>query len=165
MFKKYFDGIHAGADDENSKIITLNLLRDTVTVSTCPGEQLLFKCVVSATNLKWTVTIPLIENGVNFGSRIVTHTSDTIANLIIESYPPMSISFNVSRFSAFGALPLVSALAVTNVVVGLNDTEVNCSSRSSINSTSMVAAIHIINSGHDGEMHGQMHQKLIIIGP
>ena len=121
------------------------------TVSACPGEQLLFKCTVTnTTSLMWEVTIPLLGEN-NVGRRIVTYTTQMIQPITILSYPPMGISFNISRLSATGTLPIVSTLAVGNTMNGLNGTVVECSARQRIiSSQPMMTDIHVVKTGPDG---------------
>ena len=105
-----------------------------------------FTCNVNATALRWSITIPLVENG--FASVIVSHIQTRMINPI-RINPDTSLT--ISRLSPNGTLPLVSNLSVTNVTTDLNGTMVECFTRINNISFQKVATIHVISSGTNGK--------------
>ena len=113
------------------------------TVSACPGEQLSFMCTISSTSLRWRV---IVENSVE--RRTVTSTQST--QTILPVFIAPGISFNISRISMIGSLPIISNLTVANTTIGLNGTKVECSRRNSSSQNVTVSAIIVIGTGADG---------------
>ena len=87
------------------------------TVSVCPHEQLIFTCNASTDILIWSVTIP--ESDAE--TRIVSTTSLMYTRPIDIA----GITFNISRLSINGTLPLISLLSVPNTT-DLNGTKIGC---------------------------------------
>ena len=119
-------------------------------VSICVGKQLTFTCSTGRAFIEWNVTV--LQSGVRSSrTRLVlteTRTATPLTNNMI--------TFNITRISSIGSLPLISTLTVVNVTNDhLNGTEVNCADigNSLAQTSSSVAFVHIIPNGKPNNKH------------
>ena len=120
------------------------MLSPSGVVSICMGQQLIFTCSTDRAFIEWNVTI--LQSGVRSSrTRLVLTETRTTTPLTVNM-----MTFNITRISSIGSLPLISTLVVDNITDdGLNGTEVNCTDIGSslAHTSSSVTFVHIIPNG------------------
>ena len=93
-------------------------------VSICPGEQLVLTCTANqSVILKWTIAIP--EGNITH-SRLVPFMGSRILRSINEIFNDTVITFEFTRTSEDGLLPLTSQLQINRVNRHIHQTLIGC---------------------------------------
>jgi hypothetical protein len=104
--------------------ISLTELSDTV----CPGEQLTLICETNDTGieiLQWSVNLPSGDKTLMRRS-IPIEGDDPPRQFTYENYYD-DVVFNFSRTSDKNIYPFITKLSISEVNIGINGTEINCS--------------------------------------
>ena len=93
-------------------------------VSVCPGEQLVLTCTANQRLiLKWTIAIP--EGNIT-RSRLVPYVGSKVLRSINEIFNDTIITFEFTRISEDGFLPLTSQLQINRVNRHIHRTLISC---------------------------------------
>ena len=114
----------------------------------CHGEQLELTCTSNATILRWILPLQIEQGRMQTYSRYISSTDESQQ---ASSWVVNSTSFNVSRVSHQGMLPLMSRLLINPVTTDLNETKVNCTevdtTMNNANATIASTTINVIGQG------------------
>ena len=125
------------------KILTVaNLSSPFEVVYVCPSEQFAVTCRTNYTLLKWHIVVPHYQRS---EQRYIS------SSLVVSYLAKLQINssvLNISRSSAYEALPLVTTLLISYVNADLNQTLIYCSEVGhSYESRISATMIHVIKDG------------------
>ena len=108
----------------------------------CPGKQLTLICEINETGvelLRWIINLPL--NNTQIRRSIPIEGNHPLEPFIYED-----VVFNFSRTSDERTYPFITELLVSEVIIGINGTEVSCSKPGL--SDQHTTVIHIIDGNY-----------------
>ena len=130
-------------------VIESVVLSPSDVASLCVGGRLVFTCTTNQSIIRWNVTTS--QSGrIHTRTRLVSPTSQSTIPLLVNMN-----SFNVTRNSSYGSLPLTSVLSIANVSVDLNETKVSCTGvgSSTAEASTLVATVHVFTAADLGKLN------------
>ena len=108
-------------------------------VSVCPGEQFTLTCIANQSSiLRWTIILP--EGNITH-SRLVPFVGNSILQSI--SGEVVAVTFNFTRTSESGTLPLIAKLLIDRVSTNIHGTKIHCSP-SNVSDPQVTFAINVL---------------------